>query len=97
MNMSDTPNVWHELWRGPEGEAVRQYWWVAVIAVAGVVAYAYFATKCPTCNAHWKYRPTGGKERRGLGKNWAWLLGPTHMEYRCRKCGYTEWKEYHGE
>jgi len=44
--------------------------------------------QCPKCKKVGMWRETGNKERDG------WLIFSTSKrEYRCNKCGYSEWSE----
>ena len=65
--------------------------WIIPI-ILFVVGCVYLDRRCPACKKGWGLRYTGNTENRAKGR-WAWLIKDKYDEYRCKHCGYEEWRE----
>jgi hypothetical protein len=63
---------------------------LGVLAVFAV-GIDYFRRRCPECGKSWGLRRTGDRENLNAGKFY-WFLTDYRYLYRCRDCGYEDWK-----
>lgn len=51
--------------------------------------------RCPECGKFWGLKMTGEKDNLNAGKFY-WFLTDYEYEYKCKRCGYEEWKKNPG-
>lgn len=61
---------------------------IVLAILAGAFLLSWIFDRCPSCAKPWSMEPSGKKRSNGSG-----LFKVTEVEYECKYCGYTMWKD----